>query len=249
MAWALWSGGTLARQRGRLTVAVRWLTAGRALVQHAGELHAYGYAAAGIAETLRIQGGHERARELHEQLFDEARNEPRHIVWALEELAQTDRSTGDLVSAWRLFEEASRTAESAGAERGHAWALRGLADITSLRGDYRKALLLLSQAERICRDMDLASALACNRKMRGNVLFRVGWYDEAARIYQDAEQKFQNIGETRGIALARLGWLKSAHRLGRSCPESIEDIRGCGIRWRATNSATPGRWWRTCWVG
>lgn len=61
-------------------------------------------------------------------------------------------------------------------------------------------------------------------RQRGHVLFRVGWYDEAARTYQDAEQKFQNIAEPRGTALARLGWLKSAHRLGRSRSESIEDL-------------------------
>ena len=192
----------------------------------AGDMTAYGYAFAGIAETLRIRGDHEQAREMHEHVLDEARNhnEARHVVWALEGLAQIDRHAGDLDSAWRRFEEASRTAADSGDERGHAWALRGLADVGSLRGEHHDALRLLSRAERICREMDLSSALAYNRKMRGNVLFRAGWYDEAVRTYRDAWKKFRSIREPRGSALAELGLLKSVDKLGRPRSETVREL-------------------------
>jgi tetratricopeptide (TPR) repeat protein len=226
MAWALWSGGTLARQCGRLDLAFRWLSCGCALARKAGDELAYGYTLAGIAETRRIRGEYEESRPLHEQLLAHARKrgEPRHIVWALEGLAQIDRNTDDLDSAWLRFEEAAGIAEAAGDERGHAWALRGLADVLSLWGDSGGALRLLSHAEQLCRGMDLASALAYNRKMRGNVLFRAAWYGEAARTYRDARQKFRSLQEPRGEALARLGLIKSLDRLGRPHAATEQDL-------------------------
>lgn len=228
MAWALWSGGTLARQRGRLTIAVRWLRSGCALAEQAGDPLAYGYTFAGIAETVRIQGDHDKARDLHEQVLAEARarGESRHIVWALEGLAQIDRNTGDLDSAASRFDEATRIAAESGDKRGHAWGLRGLADVLSLRGEAATALRLLSQAEKICRNMDLSSALAYNRKMRGNVLYRASWYSESARTYRDASEKFRSISEPRGETLAQLGLLKSLNKLGRPYVETERELVG-----------------------
>ncbi|GAA4834523.1 tetratricopeptide repeat protein [Saccharopolyspora rosea] len=227
MAWALWSGGTLARQRGRLNLAVRWLSAARDLADRGGDRVAFGYSLAGVAETLRIRGDHQEARVLHVQLLDEAREQGacRHIVWALEGLAQLDRNAGDLDAAWSGFDEAARIAEDGGDERGLAWALRGQADVLSLRGEHDEALALLARGEQICRRMDLASALAYNRKMRGNVLFRASWYGEAARTYRDAWEKFQAIEEPRGSALARLGLLKSLDRLGRPRRDTERELR------------------------
>ncbi|MCI2419081.1 tetratricopeptide repeat protein [Saccharopolyspora sp. K220] len=226
MAWALWSGGTLARQRGQLTAAVRWLSSGRDLAKQAGDQLAYGYSLAGIAETLRIRGDHEEARELHEQLLAEARErgECRHTVWALEGLAQLDRNAGDLDSAWQRFAEAAKIAKEGGDERGLAWALRGLADVNSLCGEHDEALRLLTWGEHICRRMDLSSALAYNRKMRGNVLFRACWYSEAARTYRDARKMFRSINEPRGAALAELGLLKSLDKLGRPRPATEREL-------------------------
>ncbi|GAA0526420.1 hypothetical protein GCM10011581_13240 [Saccharopolyspora subtropica] len=227
MAWALWSGGTLARQRGQLNAAVRWLSLARDLAEQAGEVVAYGYSQAGIAETLRIRGDQEEARDLHEKLLAEARKrgECRHTVWALEGLAQLDRNSGDLDSAWRRFAEAAELAEGGGDERGLAWALRGMADVLSLRGEPDEALCLLSRGEQICRRMDLSSALAYNRKMRGNVLFRACWYGEAARTYREAWDMFRSINEPRGAALARLGLLKSLDKLGRPRADTERDLR------------------------
>lgn len=226
MAWALWSGGTLARQRGRLNLALRWLTRGRDLAERAGERTAYGYAFAGIAETLRIQGDFERARVLHEHVLAEAREaaEPRHVVWALEGLAQIERNTGDRAAAAARFDEAAQVAEASGDDRGHAWALRGQADVLSLQGEHERALELLSRAERICRRMDLSSALAYNRKMRGNVFFRAGWFGEAARTYREAKDRFRGIREPRGAALAQLGLLKSLDRLGRPAEATMREL-------------------------
>lgn len=230
MAWALWSGGTLARQCGKLGVAVRWLSSGRELAQQAGDVLARGYAAAGIAETLRIRGDHEQAYQLHEEILDEARSrsESRHIVWALEGLAQLDRNRGDLDLARQRFEEAVRTANTCDDHRGYAWGLRGLADVSSLRGEPDEALRLLSRAEGTCRRMDLSSALAYNRKMRGNVLYRAGWYSDAAETYGDAHEKFQAISEPRGEALSRLGLLKTRYQLGRPLSRTRQEL--CELR-------------------
>ncbi|KAA5833759.1 tetratricopeptide repeat protein [Saccharopolyspora hirsuta] len=227
MAWALWNGGTLARQRGQMTGALRWLGLARDAATRAGDVVALGYSVAGIAETLRIRGDYEEARDLHEKLLAEARRrgETRHTVWALEGLAQLDRNAGDLDAAWERFAEAAQIAEDGGDERGLAWALRGLADVLSLRGEHDEALRLLTKGEQICRRMDLSSALAYNRKMRGNVLFRACWYGEAARTYQEALKMFRAMNEPRGAALAELGLLKSRDKLGRPRPATERDLR------------------------
>ena len=94
----------------------------------------------------------------------------------------------------------------------------------SLQGDSAEALTLLSRAEQICREMNLASALAYNRKMRGNVLFRANWYSEAARTYRGARELFSKAGDSRGKALAQLGLLKSLDRLGRPREETRNDL-------------------------
>jgi tetratricopeptide (TPR) repeat protein len=115
-----------------------------------------------------------------------------------------------------MFEEAAEIAEQADDRRGRAWALRGMADLVSVRdGDTERALGLLTDAEALCRAMDLAGALAYNHKMRGNVLFRAGRYAEARGLYEQALAEFTQLGEPRGTALSRLGLVKSRARLGR----------------------------------
>jgi hypothetical protein len=56
MAWALWSGGTLARQRGALALARRLLGLAAEMGERGGDVVARGYSLAGMAETGRIQG-------------------------------------------------------------------------------------------------------------------------------------------------------------------------------------------------
>lgn len=226
MAWALWSGGTLARQRGRSGLALRWLHCGVDLARRGSDATAAGYLRAGIAETIRIQGDYERARPLHVDLLAEARQQGkcRHIVWALEGLAQIERHEGNQGAAWRLFEEAHDLAEQGQDDRGQAWALRGMADLLSVNGEPDAALSLLSRGESLCHDMNLSVALAYNRKMRGNVLFRVCRYEDAAHTYRDAYDRFEDLGEPRGQLLARLGKLKSDAKLGRPRQEIDDEL-------------------------
>ncbi|MFR0354802.1 tetratricopeptide repeat protein [Streptomyces sediminimaris] len=227
MAWALWSGGTLARQRGALPLARRLLGLAAELGERSGDVVVRGYSLAGLAETGRIQGDYEAVRRLHEQLLAEARRrgEARHTVWALEGIAQIHRNTGAYDTAFALFEEAAGIAARAEDRRGHAWALRGLADIVSVRdGDVERALGLLSEAETSCRAMNLASALAYNHKMRGNVLYRAGRYAEARDLYERALAEFRAMSEPRGQALARLGLAKSLARLGRDRTETAAEL-------------------------
>ncbi|WP_424888805.1 tetratricopeptide repeat protein [Streptomyces sp. XH2] len=216
MAWAVWSGGTLARQRGELALARRWLGIAAALAERGGDVVARGYSLAGLAETGRIQGDYEAVGALHEQLLAEARRrgEARHTVWALEGIAQMHRNSGSYDTALAMFEEAAEIAGGADDARGHAWALRGIADVLSLRGGTDRALELLAEAEGTCRRMKLVSALAYNHKMRGNVLFRAGRYAEAEECYRGALAEFEEMAEPRGAALARLGLVKSRARLG-----------------------------------
>ncbi|MFJ9930042.1 tetratricopeptide repeat protein [Streptomyces misionensis] len=227
MAWALWSGGTLARQRGAFPLAWRLLGLAAELGERAGDVVCRGYSLAGLAETGRIQGDYEAVGRLHEQLLAEARRrgEARHTVWALEGIAQMHRNTGDFDRAYTLFEEAAEIAERAEDRRGHAWALRGLADILSVRDkDTERALELLSRAEAGCRAMNLSSALAYNHKMRGNVLYRAERHEEARRMYELALSEFRAMNEPRGEALARLGLAKSLARLGRSRDETAAEL-------------------------
>ncbi|WP_371673429.1 tetratricopeptide repeat protein [Streptomyces sp. NBC_00289] len=227
MAWALWSGGTLARQRGAFPLARRLLRLAAELGEHGGDVVVRGYSLAGLAETGRIQGDYEAVGRLHEQLLAEARRrgEARHTVWALEGIAQMHRNTGAYDSAYDLFEEAAQIAERADDRRGHAWALRGLADVVSVRdGDTPRALALLSEAEATCREMRLSSALAYNHKMRGNVLYRSGRYTEARDWYETALTGFRAMSEPRGEALARLGLAKSLARLGRDRSETATEL-------------------------
>ncbi|MGW6909412.1 tetratricopeptide repeat protein [Streptomyces sp. NPDC054940] len=227
MAWALWSGGTLARQRGAFPLARRLLQLAADLGERGGDIVVRGYSLAGLAETGRIQGDYEAVHRLHEQLLAEARRrgEARHTVWALEGIAQIHRNTGSYDTAFALFEEAAEIAARADDRRGHAWALRGLADIVSVRdGDVERALALLSEAEATCRAMKLSSALAYNHKMRGNVLYRAGRYAEARALYEQALAEFRAMSEPRGEALSRLGLVKSRARLGRDHAETTAEL-------------------------
>jgi tetratricopeptide (TPR) repeat protein len=229
MAWALWSGGTLARQRGAFPLARRLLGLAADLGERGGDVVVRGYSLAGLAETGRIQGDYAAVGRLHEQLLAEARQrgEARHTVWALEGIAQIHRNTGSYDRAYALFEEAARTAADADDRRGHAWALRGLADVVSARdGDTGRALGLLSEAERTCRAMNLSGALAYNHKMRGNVLYRAGRYAEAREVYERALAEFRAMSEPRGEALARLGLAKSRARLGHDRAETAAELAG-----------------------
>ncbi|MDN3293834.1 tetratricopeptide repeat protein [Streptomyces ficellus] len=221
MAWALWSGGTLARQRGALPLAFRLLRLAADMGKRGGDVVVHGYSLAGLAETGRIQGDYEAVGALHDELLAEARErgEARHTVWALEGIAQMHRNSGRYDTAYALFEEAAGIAEAADDRRGHAWALRGLADIVSVRdGDTARALELLSRAEAGCREMNLSSALAYNHKMRANVLYRAGRYAEALERYQQALAEFREMDEPRGEALSRLGAVKARARLGAAEP-------------------------------
>ncbi|MFF3735045.1 tetratricopeptide repeat protein [Streptomyces sp. NPDC002476] len=226
MAWALWSGGTLARQRGELRLAFRLLELAADMGERGGDIVARGYSLAGLAETGRIQGDYRTVAALHEKLLAEARarGEARHTVWALEGIAQIHRNTGSLDSALAMFEEAAELAGAADDRRGRAWALRGMADIISLRDDPERALTLLSEAELTCREMKLSSALAYNHKMRANVLFRARRYEEARQVYAQALDEFRAMTEPRGEALARLGLVKSLARLGRAPDETAADL-------------------------
>ncbi|MEC4018507.1 tetratricopeptide repeat protein [Streptomyces sp. H27-D2] len=226
MAWALWSGGTLARQCGGLPLARRWLTAAAELAGSSGDRVARGYCLAGLAETGRIQGDYAAVAELHEQLLAEGRahGEARHMVWALEGIAQMHRNTGRYDKALAMFEEAAEIAAHAEDARGLAWALRGIADVLSVQRDPRTALELLTEAEGICRRMDLASALAYNHKMRGNVLFRAGRYEEAREVYAGALREFSAMHEPRGATLSRLGLVKSQARLGHPREQVITEL-------------------------
>ncbi|MFI9829015.1 tetratricopeptide repeat protein [Streptomyces sp. NPDC051913] len=227
MAWALWSGGTLARQRGALALARRLLGLAAELGERGGDVVVRGYSLAGLAETGRIQGDYEAVGRLHEQLLAEARRrgEARHTVWALEGIAQMHRNTGAYDTAYALFEEAAEVAARADDRRGHAWALRGLADIVSVRdGDVERALALLSEAEAGCRAMSLSGALAYNHKMRGNVFYRAGRWAEARELYEEALAEFRAMSEPRGEALARLGLAKSLARLGRDRDETAVEL-------------------------
>ncbi|MEU2795730.1 tetratricopeptide repeat protein [Streptomyces sp. NPDC007117] len=227
MAWALWSGGTLARQRGALPLAFRLLGLAAELGKRGGDVVARGYSLAGLAETGRIQGDYATVAALHEQLLAEARarGEARHTVWALEGIAQIHRNTGSLDTALEMFEEAAALAGDADDRRGRAWALRGIADIVSLRdGATGRALDLLAEAEVTCREMNLSSALAYNHKMRANVLFRAGRYEEARTVYEQALGEFHAMGEPRGEALASLGLVKARARLGRDRDATAADL-------------------------
>ncbi|MEU9862499.1 tetratricopeptide repeat protein [Streptomyces sp. NPDC047971] len=227
MAWALWSGGTLARQRGAFPLAYRLLRLAAEMGERGGDVVVRGYSLAGLAETGRIQGDYAAVRRLHEQLLAEARRrgEARHTVWALEGIAQMHRNTGAYDEALALFEEAAETALGAEDRRGWAWALRGVADVVSARdGDVERALSLLSQAEVACVEIRLSSALAYNHKMRGNVLYRAGRYEEARELYTRSLAEFREMEEPRGTALSRLGLVKARARLGRDAARTAAEL-------------------------
>jgi tetratricopeptide (TPR) repeat protein len=226
MAWALWSGGTLARQCGTLPLARRLLSHALDLAEESGDRVAHGYCLAGLAETGRIQGDYAAVGGLHVELLAQARahGEPRHIVWALSGIAQMHRNTGALDEALEMFEESVRTAAAGDDARGHAWSMRGVADVLSAQGHPERALELLTEAEVICRRMDLKSALAYNHKMRGNVLYRAGRYESARSVYAGALAEFRAMNEPRGAVLSRLGLVRAQHFLGASDAATLGEL-------------------------
>ncbi|WP_405687742.1 tetratricopeptide repeat protein [Streptomyces sp. NBC_01387] len=227
MAWALWSGGTLARQRGGLNLAFRLLRYAADTGKQSGDVVAHGYSLAGLAETGRIQGDYRAVGALHDELLAEARKrgEARHTVWALEGIAQMHRNTGCYDTAFAMFEEAAEIAEKADDRRGWAWALRGMADLVSVRDkDPERALALLAEAEKTCREMKLSSALAYNHKMQANVLYRAGRYAEASATYEESLAEFLLMSEPRGEALSRLGAVKARARLGADAEQTAAEL-------------------------
>ncbi|MFI5618031.1 tetratricopeptide repeat protein [Streptomyces sp. NPDC051567] len=222
MAWALWCGGTLARQRGALALSQRWLRAAVGRARRSGDADVLGYARAGYAETGRIRGDYPAVLALHQEELDlsRARGDAEHAVWALLGIAQIHRNTGAPEHALTLFHEAAEVADEADYRAGHAWALRGIADLLSEQGRTAQALELLDRAALTCRTLRLTSAWAYNRKMYGNVLYRDGRYPQAADVYRAAHAEFEAMGEQRGAALARLGLVKSLARTGRPAAET-----------------------------
>ena len=100
-----------------------------------------------------------------------------------------------------------------------------MADVVSVRdGDVAQALALLTRAEAACQAMDLRGALAFNHKMRGNVLYRAGRYEEARDLYTRALAEFRDMTEPRGTALSRLGLAKARARLGRDSAETAAEL-------------------------
>ncbi|MDV5145417.1 tetratricopeptide repeat protein [Streptomyces sp. SBC-4] len=227
MAWALWCGGTLARQRGDLTLSRRWLSAAVAFAELGDDADALGHARAGYAETGRIQGDYGAVLALHEEELGIARQraDHPHAVWALLGIAQIYRNTGKLDQARALFDEAADTAVRADYRSGHAWAQRGIADLLSAQGDTDLALELLTEAEHTCRELRQDSALGYNLKMRGNVFYRAGRYPQALHAYREAHQIFLAMGEQRGAALAHLGLAKARAHCGRPPHETAADLR------------------------
>ena len=135
------------------------------------------------------------------------------------------RNTGSYDKALALFEKAAETAGRADDRRGRAWALRGIADVVSVRdGDVERALALLTEAETACHERRLSSALAYNHKMRGNVHYRAEQYAQARDTYTQALAEFQEMNEPRGTALSRLGLAKSLARLGRNPAETVVEL-------------------------
>lgn len=54
--------------------------------------------------------------------------------------------------------------------------------------------------------MNLSSALAYNHKMRANVLFRAGRYEEAREVYEQALGEFRAMDEPRARRWPRSAW-------------------------------------------
>ncbi|MFC7466593.1 tetratricopeptide repeat protein [Actinomadura keratinilytica] len=172
------------------------------------------------------------------------RGEARHTVWALEGIAQMHRNTGAYDRAHALFAEAAEIAERAEDHRGWAWALRGMADVVSVRdGDVAQALSLLTRAEAACRAMDLRGALAFNHKMRGNVLYRASRYEEAHDLYTQALAEFRDMTEPRGPPSPASDWPRHAPGWVATAPRPPPNSPPCATSSTASASTTPARWW------
>ncbi|MFF2477214.1 hypothetical protein [Streptomyces sp. NPDC058066] len=148
------------------------------------------------------------------------------MAWALWSGGTLARQCGSLRLARRLLGHAVTLAAESDDRLAHgrAWSLRGVADVLSVRGEPDRALALLSEAEGICRAMDLASALAYNHKMRANVLYRDGRYEAARDTYASTLAEFRALHEPRGAALCRLGLVKSRSRLGRDQRATLAEL-------------------------
>ncbi len=246
MAWALWSGGTLARQRGSLRLAFRLLGLAAEAGKRGGDVVARGYSLAGLAETGRIQGDYATVATLHEQLLAEARarGEARHTVWALEGIAQIHRNTGSLDSALEMFEEAAswrarRTTAGAGPGRCAA------SPTSSPSGTGpRPAPSPALRGRGHLPEMNLSGALAYNHKMRANVLFRAGRYAEAREVYEQALGEFRAMDEPRGEALASLGLVKARARLAGTARPPRPTWTNCAAGSTGSGCSTPARWSR-----
>lgn len=167
--------------------------------------------AAGLAESLRIDGPWPRALQIHRSAESAARRgSPAIHADALSELGRVQRMTGDYPAAADALEHVLEIYRRIGDRLGEAVTLSELGEVRYLTGDYRRAAEVQEPALEIYRQIGdhLGEAAALNglgrvRYMTGDLRGAADAQDWALRIYRKIGNRYgeaaaqTNLGEVR----------------------------------------------------
>jgi tetratricopeptide (TPR) repeat protein len=182
--------------QGHLTEAIQWAKKGLQVRGEAGE-DLWTRALVGISQICRDAGDLSTSLQLKQELLDRyARQEiadPLLLPALFVNLAESAMKDGEFERAHELAEESLRLRVARGLSPARA--LLSLGELSLLSGDLVEAERLLQQAASGLADIqDEVNGLSALERL-GEVAYRCGDHDLAARRFQEAMQRCHRIGQ------------------------------------------------------
>ncbi len=184
------AAGRLARPRGDLRGAVKWLNAGLKLYRALGEESGIAQALQQLGFTVLWQGEHEKAIALLQQGLELARaaRDRIQIGGILLMLGDAQMQNSDLDAADTHFQEALQIHRELGERVSLSWTLGGLGDIARLQGKYELAFARFKEALRVKSEMDTTGDIAFLFEALANLMAETGQPTRAARLWGVGEE-------------------------------------------------------------
>jgi tetratricopeptide (TPR) repeat protein len=177
--------------RGDLVAAARLYEAGLAVLPETEELLAADLHN-GLGAVFLYQSAAERAFEQH-TLALQLREKNGDLLGMSKSLLNIGNLVmdlrDDLDSAESFYQEAYQTAETVGDRQMRYSALNNLGRVRTARGEWREALEMLDQAERVLEDMGWSFARYVTLQNRIDCEIALGWLDDAVRHLRICREK------------------------------------------------------------
>ena len=202
LAEALYLRGYLRSVQGELASALADLRRSHQLFLKLEQANRIANVLNAIAIVYNRMGDHAQARDYYLQSLKrhEADGALREQAVTLHNLGRATENLGDRDAARRHYEAALATSRRIDFPRGEAYALRGLASLANLQGDWREALARLDEAETRIRstpDQRLQAQLLLQRGVALRLASRLG---ESVQALQQAQRIFAQADSRNELA-------------------------------------------------